>query len=249
MSNVPRFISEKDIAERKAREAAEGKIEEPYDPRSLYDRLQAERARQQEEYESKNAFKNQIHRLDDDEVAFLAEKDRERCLQQELVDEEAQKLIQEAKALNRSVLLKASAPPALASKPHVNGPVLSTSYSSLNQKALLAGIKRKLPSPPCQNEAKKPHFEPSNSSADAIRQSPVQTQMAESFDGEVPEKAAATGPACVLTGFLPGLVAYEGSSDSDDNSDSSTDVEDAALTMSPIITAHIKRGRETEGCE
>lgn len=40
MSNIPRFISEKEIAEKKAKDAAEGKIEEPYDPRSLYDRLQ-----------------------------------------------------------------------------------------------------------------------------------------------------------------------------------------------------------------
>lgn len=39
-SSLPRFISEKEIAERKLRDAAEGKKEEPYDPRPLYDRLQ-----------------------------------------------------------------------------------------------------------------------------------------------------------------------------------------------------------------
>ncbi len=40
--NITRFISEKDLAERKLRDEAEGKKEEPYDPRPLYDRLQAE---------------------------------------------------------------------------------------------------------------------------------------------------------------------------------------------------------------
>lgn len=39
-SGAPRFISEKEIEERKARDAAEGKAEEPYDARPLYDRLQ-----------------------------------------------------------------------------------------------------------------------------------------------------------------------------------------------------------------
>ena len=107
-SNLPRFISEKEIAERKLRNEAEGKKEEPYDPRPLYDRLQvslchvdlilqAERARKQEEYEASTAFKNQIHRLDEDEVAFLTSVDRERNIIQESVDQEAELLIKEAK--------------------------------------------------------------------------------------------------------------------------------------------------------
>ena len=107
-SNLPRFVSEREIAERKLRDAAEGKKEEPYDPRPLYDRLQvtfchavlllkAERARQQEEYEASTAFKNQIHRLDEDEVAFLANVDREKCFMQESAEQEAALLIQEAK--------------------------------------------------------------------------------------------------------------------------------------------------------
>ncbi len=95
--NIPRFISEKELAERKLRDEAEGKKEEPYDPRPLYDRLQAERARKQEEYEASSAFKNQIHRLDPDEATFLAKIDQQKCQQQEKVDQEASLLIQEAK--------------------------------------------------------------------------------------------------------------------------------------------------------
>ncbi|VDD75807.1 unnamed protein product [Mesocestoides corti] len=94
---LPRFISEKEIAERKLRDDAEGKKEEAYDPRPLYDRLQAERARKQEEYEAATAFKNQIHRLDEDEAAFLSNVDRQRSLLLESVDQEADMLIQEAK--------------------------------------------------------------------------------------------------------------------------------------------------------
>lgn len=66
--------------------------------------FQAERARQQEEYEASTAFKNQIHRLDADEAAFLAKIDREKCLMQESVDQEAEQLIQEAKISFSSAL-------------------------------------------------------------------------------------------------------------------------------------------------
>ncbi|BHF75218.1 hypothetical protein SprV_0501831300 [Sparganum proliferum] len=42
-ANLPRFISEKEVTERRLRNEAEGIKEEPYDPRSLYDRLQVRR--------------------------------------------------------------------------------------------------------------------------------------------------------------------------------------------------------------
>ncbi len=38
--NIPRFISEKDLAEQRRRNEEEGIEEAPYDPRPLYNRLQ-----------------------------------------------------------------------------------------------------------------------------------------------------------------------------------------------------------------
>ncbi|KAF8569278.1 hypothetical protein P879_06430 [Paragonimus westermani] len=66
-----RFISEKDAEARKKAQEAEGVVEEPYDARSLYDRLQIEKNRKQEEYEAQAALKNRIHRLDEEEVEYL----------------------------------------------------------------------------------------------------------------------------------------------------------------------------------
>nr|CDS18897.1 NEFA interacting nuclear protein NIP30 N terminal [Echinococcus granulosus] len=180
-SSLPRFISEKEIAERKLRDAAEGKKEEPYDPRPLYDRLQAERARQQEEYEASTAFKNQIHRLDPDEAAFLAKIDRERCLLQESVDQEAEQLIQEAKissslpclsschktfltsdyAANRSSLMKVSVSSSSNAEVSVRRPPIPSSSTPLNQRSLLAGIKRKSSQVP-KIDAKKSHLDGAN---------------------------------------------------------------------------------------
>nr|VZI29560.1 unnamed protein product [Spirometra erinaceieuropaei] len=96
-ANLPRFISEKEVTERRLRNEAEGIKEEPYDPRSLYDRLQAEKARKQEEYETNAAFKNQIHRLDPDEAEFLAKVEEKKYSAQEFAEHEADMLIKEAK--------------------------------------------------------------------------------------------------------------------------------------------------------
>nr|CDS31044.1 NEFA interacting nuclear protein NIP30 N terminal [Hymenolepis microstoma] len=254
-SNAPRFISEKDIEERKARDAAEGKIEEPYDPRSLYDRLQAERARKQEEYESQRAFKNQIHRLDDEEVAFLVEKDLEKCRNEESAEEEARKLIEEAKiSFNSSHLFNllfsflqiCSLTFTLRVKPQINRTPLPSSSSTLNQKALLAGIKRRQPNSPSEIGSKRPHLEQSDDTFDSNTSSSTNPQTSESSsEGKTQENTASTGPACVLAGILPGLYAYENSSDDDDSEeDSSSDVEDAARTISSIVDSLVKKSRK-----
>ncbi|KAL5962920.1 PSME3-interacting protein [Taenia solium] len=195
-SSLPRFISEKEIAERKLRDAAEGKKEEPYDPRPLYDRLQAERARQQEEYEASTAFKNQIHRLDADEAAFLAKIDREKCLLQESVDQEAE----------QSSLMKASAPSSSNVEVSVRRPPIPSPSTSLNQRSLLAGIKRKS-SQPLRVDAKKPHLE--GASNDLV--SPSSDSI---NDPTVPkdEVASASETQCVCPSDIPGSNRADDSS-------------------------------------
>ncbi|KAM3175571.1 hypothetical protein ACTXT7_008226 [Hymenolepis weldensis] len=265
-SGAPRFISEKEIEEKKARDAAEGKAEEPYDARPLYDRLQSERARKQEEYESQKAFKNQIHRLDDDEVAFLVEKDSEKCRNEESAEEEA------LYAVNRSALLQSSVSSAISVKPQINRSSLPPS-STLNQKALLAGIKRKQPLSPTKVEPKKSHMEQNGDTSDPNGTPSINPQSSEpsgelhhldswlhsrirvflpfsrimawriTKEEKTREHTATTGPACVLAGILPGLDAYGNSSDDDSDDNSSSDVEDAALTISSIAYSRVKKNR------
>eukprot|EP00124_Ichthyophonus_hoferi_P006081 Ihof_evm1s1185 gene=Ihof_evmTU1s1185 len=50
---------------------------ENYDPRSLYERLQQNKDKKQEEIDFQLAFKNQIKGLDDEELDFIKEKERE----------------------------------------------------------------------------------------------------------------------------------------------------------------------------
>ncbi|GAA53575.1 hypothetical protein CLF_110548 [Clonorchis sinensis] len=72
MSGIaPRFISEKDVEARRKTQEEEGVVEEPYDARSLYERLQIEKDRKQEEFEAQVALKNRVHRLDEEEVEYL----------------------------------------------------------------------------------------------------------------------------------------------------------------------------------
>ncbi|CUT99636.1 NEFA interacting nuclear protein NIP30 N terminal [Echinococcus multilocularis] len=283
-SSLPRFISEKEIAERKLRDAAEGKKEEPYDPRPLYDRLQAERARQQEEYEASTAFKNQIHRLDPDEAAFLAKIDRERCLLQESVDQEAEQLIQEAKissslsclstyhktfltsdyAATRSSLMKISVSSSSNAEVSVRRPPIPSSSTPLNQRSLLAGIKRKS-SQMQKIDAKKSHLDGANNDLESSPSDATtgltksQDELANNVEPQLsspnndlqnplnvsPNVAQATPtPVCLLAGVLPGLEAYGDSDESSDNSDrdSSSGVEDAAVILSSIA---LLRGKQT----
>ncbi|KAF2903113.1 hypothetical protein ILUMI_03074 [Ignelater luminosus] len=81
------FITETEIAEarkkrqedwervRKADDPLEAP-EQPYDPRSLYERLQEQKQRKELEYEEAHKLKNMIKGLDDDEIEFLDLVDR-----------------------------------------------------------------------------------------------------------------------------------------------------------------------------
>ncbi|EXX77403.1 Aim1p [Rhizophagus irregularis DAOM 197198w] len=47
-------------------------IEEEYDPRTLYERLQEQKLKKEEAFQEMTRFSNLIHRLDEDEIEFLA---------------------------------------------------------------------------------------------------------------------------------------------------------------------------------
>ncbi|XP_015729254.1 PSME3-interacting protein isoform X2 [Coturnix japonica] len=108
-----RFVSEAELEERRKRRQEEWEKvrkpedpeecpEEAYDPRSLYERLQEQREKKQQEFEEQFKFKNMVRGLDEDETNFLDEVSR----QQELL--EKQRREEEMKELNeyRSTLAK-----------------------------------------------------------------------------------------------------------------------------------------------
>ncbi|RMC09215.1 hypothetical protein DUI87_14223 [Hirundo rustica rustica] len=100
-----RFVSEAELEERRKRRQEEWEKvrkpedpkecpEEAYDPRSLYERLQEQREKKQQEFEEQFKFKNMVRGLDEDETHFLDEVSR----QQELL--EKQRREEELKELN-----------------------------------------------------------------------------------------------------------------------------------------------------
>ncbi|KAK2529996.1 Fam192a [Columba guinea] len=100
-----RFVSEAELEERRKRRQEEWEKvrkpedpkecpEEAYDPRSLYERLQEQREKKQQEFEEQFKFKNMVRGLDEDETNFLDEVSR----QQELL--EKQRREEELKELN-----------------------------------------------------------------------------------------------------------------------------------------------------
>ncbi|RIB05960.1 N-terminal domain of NEFA-interacting nuclear protein NIP30-domain-containing protein [Gigaspora rosea] len=79
-----KFVSSTEIEEARKKRAEEWKaayerlgekppeIEEEYDPRTLYEKLQEQKMKKEEAFQEMTRFSNLIHRLDEDEIDFLA---------------------------------------------------------------------------------------------------------------------------------------------------------------------------------
>ncbi|KAG8143891.1 putative Protein FAM192A-like isoform 1 protein [Naja naja] len=86
-----RFVSEAELEERRKRRQEEWEKvrkpedpkecpEEVYDSRSLYERLQEQKDKKQQEFEEQFKFKNMVRGLDEDESKFLDEVSRQQTL-------------------------------------------------------------------------------------------------------------------------------------------------------------------------
>ncbi|CAG8614366.1 10483_t:CDS:2 [Paraglomus brasilianum] len=79
-----KFVSQEEIDEARRKRQEEWKIvmektgkeapqqEEEYDPRTLYERLQEQKMKKEEAFQEQTRLSNLIHRLDEDEIEFLA---------------------------------------------------------------------------------------------------------------------------------------------------------------------------------
>ncbi|XP_068026234.1 PSME3-interacting protein [Melanerpes formicivorus] len=149
-----RFVSEAELEERRRRRQEEWEKvrkpedpeecpEEAYDPRSLYERLQEQRERKQQEFEEQFKFKNMVRGLDEEETHFLDEVSR----QQELL--ERQRREEELQELNeyRSTLTKVGVSMDPKKEAEKKLPVKAVeSKNKFSQAKLLAGaVKHRRP--------------------------------------------------------------------------------------------------------
>ncbi|XP_060733976.1 PSME3-interacting protein isoform X2 [Tachysurus vachellii] len=230
-----KFVSESEIEEkRKKRQEEWEKVrkpddpetvpEEEYDPRSLFEKLQEQKDKKQEEYEEQFKFKNMVKGLDEDEAHFLDEVSRQQCLvEKQRRDEEKQEL-QEYRALKKMVSSqsqKKEPEKKAAPKP----PEQKTSH--LSQAHLLAGaVKRRSSSQSSESSKKQKVEETTMTAAAETTGNGSQTDQETVGQKSVPRAGVTRGgtlhrpSAAMCVGILPGLGAYSGSSDSESSSDS-----------------------------
>uniref|UniRef100_A0A9J8BDV0 Proteasome activator subunit 3 interacting protein 1 n=1 Tax=Cyprinus carpio carpio TaxID=630221 RepID=A0A9J8BDV0_CYPCA len=210
-----KFVSESELDERRKKrqeewekvrnpEDPEEAPEEEYDPRSLYERLQEQKDKKQEEYEEQFKFKNMVKGLDEDETSFLDEVSdfslthETHSALQKLATNESQKKEAEKKA----------------------GPKPSENRTShLSQAHLLAGAVKRRSSSQSSEGSKKQKGE------ECVAGNGSQTDQ-EAVEPKSPGAGVTRSgilhlpSAAVCVGILPGLGAYSGSSDSESSSDS-----------------------------
>ncbi|CAD7089533.1 unnamed protein product [Hermetia illucens] len=234
------FITETEIAEaRKKRQEEWEKVrtpdqplelpEEPYDSRSLYERLKEQKMKKDLEYEEAHKLKNLIRGLDDDEVEFLDLVDRTK------MDAEKKQMMEEEKELNdfrqRVVTLQEkSLDEKIQSEKTSARPKTSISANRPSQKSALSGVvirKRK------NGEIDQtPPLKKSTNGEDESKLPPATTQgsTTQTTHSGVSSSTNATHMekgALKCIGVLPGIGRYRESSDSELSTDSEEEFEQA----------------------
>ncbi|XP_026168113.1 PSME3-interacting protein isoform X2 [Mastacembelus armatus] len=246
-----KFVSEAELDERRKKRQEEWeKVRKPddpeevpdeeYDPRSLFDRLQEQKDKKQEEYEEQFKFKNMVRGLDEDETSFLDEVSRQQSLvEKQRRDEEKQELLEYRSALVKQASTESRREPE--KKPAPKHSLTEQRTSHLSQAHLLAGAVKRRSSSQSSDSSKKQKVE--NTATVATGNGDRHTEQEGGAGGggggaedqqtvpgltAIPHSAPrSTGQgvlhlpsAAVCVGVLPGLWVYSGSSDSDSSSDS-----------------------------
>lgn len=232
-----RFVSEAELDERRKRRQEEWEKvrkpedpeecpEEAYDPRSLYERLQEQKDRKQQEYEEQFKFKNMVRGLDEDETNFLDEVSR----QQELIEKQRREEELEELKEYRSNLNKVgiSAENKEVEKKLAVKPI--ETKNKFSQAKLLAGaVKHK--SSESGNSVKR--LKPDPDPDDKAQEAPSCMSLGSSSLSGPPSIHCPSAAVCI--GILPGLGAYSGSSDSESSSDSEGTINATGKIVSSIF--------------
>lgn len=246
------FISEAEIAEqRRTRQEEWERVrtadqpleapDEPYDPRSLYERLQEQKNKRDIEYEEAHKLKNMIKGLDDDEVEFLDLIDRTKMEEERKKNLEEEKEMRDFKAAVASLQeqkLNEKLKQELKSLPVNKNAACGSSRTS--QLKLPAGVVLKRSDKQKQEDAPKGikrKLSPSEDGADTSKKKELHTACEPAADTSLPSLESDkqndetvpdqvdtnSGLKCI--GILPGLGTYDNSSDSDCSSDTDQETE------------------------
>ncbi|XP_022605676.1 protein FAM192A isoform X2 [Seriola dumerili] len=245
-----KFVSESELDERRKKRQEEWEKvrkpddpeeapEEEYDPRSLFERLQEQKDKKQEEYEEQFKFRNMVRGLDEDESSFLDEVSRQQSLvEKQRRDEEKQELLEYRSALVKQASAESRKEPEKKTAPKLSGSEQRTSH--LSQAHLLAGAVKRRSSSQSSDTSKKQKVEITTATTGNGDRHTEQEGGAGGGAGGAEDKQTLPGltaktpsaplssgqgvlhlpSAAVCVGVLPGLWVYSGSSDSDSSSDS-----------------------------
>ncbi|XP_061196393.1 PSME3-interacting protein-like [Saccostrea echinata] len=225
-----RFVSQDTLEEkRKKRQEEWDKKRGPDDPeecpeevidnRSLYERLQEQKNKKDQEYEEQFALKNSVKGLEEDEVAFLDHvSDRQIAIEKARSSEEARIILELKISMKANVHKIDDSRPKEEKKPTVKQQIGGASNKK-SQQALLAGVvKRK--SVETSEESKKRKL-----------------SSEETSDQKTPSSNPQGLQTAKIIGILPGLGAYDNDTSDSDTSSSDSDVEDIKVAPAKI---HLK---------
>ncbi|KAF9185279.1 hypothetical protein BGZ51_002754 [Haplosporangium sp. Z 767] len=215
------------------------KEEVPYDPRTLYERLQEQKQKKQDAFAEATKFGNLIHRIDNDEFDFLNTLESDEVKKRkELAEQEEEEL----KKFRMNVQLKSAPLPSqpLLSSGNItkqepasaSATATTTAWASKPKKksSLFAGLVKRDDSPSSSSKPN-PTTTPANQSQgkdDSNDAKTVEKRKAEETVGATAGKASETdakkpkvdvSPATTISkpNALLSLVAYDSSSDDDED--------------------------------
>ncbi|NWH49915.1 F192A protein, partial [Fregata magnificens] len=242
-----RFVSESELEERRKRRQEEWEKvrkpedpeecpEEAYDPRSLYERLQEQREKKQQEFEEQFKFKNMVRGLDEDETHFLDEVSRQQELLEKQRREEELKELNEYRisfALNLCTLTKVGVSMDPKKETEKKLPMKSVeNKNKFSQAKLLAG-------------AVKHRSSDGGNSVKRLKLDTDHDEKSQEKPSCVPLGSSSVGgstvhcpSAAVCIGILPGLGAYSGSSDSESSSDSEGTINSTGKIVSSVFRSN-----------
>uniref|UniRef100_A0A3Q2VET8 Proteasome activator subunit 3 interacting protein 1 n=1 Tax=Haplochromis burtoni TaxID=8153 RepID=A0A3Q2VET8_HAPBU len=226
-----KFVSEAELDERRKKRQEEWeKIrkpddpeevpEEEYDPRSLFERLQEQKDKKQEEYEEQFKFKNMVRGLDEDESSFLDEVSRQQCLvEKQRRDEEKKELLEYRISF---IFKQASAESRKEPEKKVAPKGVEHRTSHLSQAHLLVGAVKRRNSSQSDSSKKQKVEITATTATTGNGEKHTDQQTVPGVTAKPPSAALSSGQgvlhlpsAAVCVGVLPGLCVYSGSSDSD----------------------------------
>ncbi|XP_061578331.1 PSME3-interacting protein isoform X1 [Cololabis saira] len=267
-----KFVSESELDERRKKRQEEWEKvrkpddpeevpEEEYDARSLFERLQEQKDKKQQDFEEQFKFSvsmatgNMVRGLDEDESSFLDEVSRQQSLvEKQRRDEDKKELLEYRSALVKQAARESRREPEKKALPKPLGAEHKTSH--LSQAHLLAGAVKRRNSSQSSDSSKKLKVEITPAAATEEtgngERLTEQEREARGGTGEAEDQRAVPGltakspsaplsshqgvihlpSAAMCVGVLPGLCVYSGSSDSDSSSDSEGSV-DAIMSPYP----------------